>query len=105
MNLLLTAQGYPPAIIRTKDRLAYINSLEKAQLGGSKEEYFELIAQAVDRSLDIYLKTVHGEDVEQNYDKLLKIGEIAKAAKTLGPGEHIVSIGKKSIKNARKISV
>ena len=32
-------------------------------------------------------------------------GEIAKAAKTLGPGEHIVSIGKKSIKNARKISV
>lgn len=56
MNLLLMMEGYPPAIIRKRDRLAYINSLERAQLGGSKEPYERIISQAVDRSLDIYLE-------------------------------------------------
>ena len=56
MNMILLIKGYPPAIIRIRDRLAYISSLEKAQLGGSKDDYWQLIAKAVDRSLDIYLK-------------------------------------------------
>jgi Fic family protein len=55
MNMILLMFGYPPAIIRPSDRLAYITALEKAQLGGSSQEYFELMANAVDRSLNIYL--------------------------------------------------
>ena len=31
MNMILMMKGYPPAIIRKNDRLAYISSLEKAQ--------------------------------------------------------------------------
>lgn len=52
---------YPPAIIRKRDRLTYISALEKAQLGGSKEDYFKLIGKAIDRSLDIYLTALQGE--------------------------------------------
>lgn len=59
--------------------MAYISALEKAQLGGSKNDYFKLISKAVDRSLDIYLKALKGEtDTQNDGQKLLKIGELAK---------------------------
>jgi Fic family protein len=82
MNLLLMRAGYPPAIIRKRDRLAYITSLESAQLGGSKEDYLKLISKAVDRSLDIYLKALRREENDINLEKeegiFLKIGDLAK---------------------------
>lgn len=81
MNMILLMSGYPVAIIRKRDRLAYIGSLEKVQLGGSRDDYFKIIAKAVDRSLDIYLKAAAGEDAEPaDSDKLLKVGELAKQA-------------------------
>lgn len=82
MNLLLMINGYPPAIIRKRDRLAYISALEKAQLGGPKLDYTSLIAKAVDRSLDIYLKAVQGESTtgDIDSDQFLKMGELAKLA-------------------------
>jgi Fic family protein len=89
MNLILMMFGYPPSIILKRDRLDYIGSLEKAQLGGSKEDYEKLIAKSVDRSLDIYLKAAKGESSfkELDNDELLKIGELAKAT-----GENISTI-------------
>ena len=79
MNMILLMSGYPAAIIRKRDRLAYIGSLEKAQLGGSKDAYFKIIFKAVDRSLDIYLKAATGEAAEPiENDKFMKIGELAK---------------------------
>lgn len=81
MNMLLMMAGYPPAIIRKRDRLAYITSLEKAQTGGSLDDYLKIIAKAADRSLDIYLKAVQGETddkAEPDEDRLLKIGQLAK---------------------------
>jgi len=81
MNLILMMLGYPPAIIRKRDRLTYINALEKAQLGGSKADYFTLIVKAVDRSLNIYLKAIDGKSDPDGYDpQLLKIGSLAKAS-------------------------
>ena len=65
MNMILLMTGYPAAIIRKRDRLVYIGSLEKAQLGGPKNNYFNIIARAVDRSLDIWLKAAAGEDAAQ----------------------------------------
>ena len=62
MNMILLMSGYSAAVIRKRDRLAYIGALEKAQLGGSKDNYFKIITRAVDRSLDIYLKAAAGED-------------------------------------------
>ena len=79
MNMILLMTGYPAAIIRKRDRLAYISSLEKAQLGGSKDDYMKIIMKAVDRSLDIYLKALQGEtDSYDDDSKLLKIGDLAR---------------------------
>ncbi len=61
MNLILLMSGYPAAIIRKRDRLAYIESLEKAQTSGLRDDYFRIIEEAVERSLDIYLKAVAGD--------------------------------------------
>ena len=80
MNLLLLMEGYPPAIVRTRDRLAYIGALERAQLGGSRRDFDALIAKAAERSLDIYLKAARGESAEEDVDAggLLRIGGLAK---------------------------
>ena len=79
MNMILLLSGYPMAIIRKRDRLVYIEALEKALIGGSKDEYFKIITKAVDRSLNIYLRAAAGEDAEPGVsEKLLKIGELAK---------------------------
>lgn len=79
MNMILLMTGYPAAIIRKRDRLAYINALETAQTGGPIDDYHKLIAQAVNRSLNIYLKAAAGEDAEPaEGEKLLKIGELAR---------------------------
>jgi Fic family protein len=82
MNLLLMMRGYPPAIIHPRDRLVYIGALEQAQLGGSRENFDDLIAKAAEKSLDIYLKALRGESAAPEADtgRLLKIGGLAKAA-------------------------
>jgi Fic family protein len=89
MNMILMMHGYPPAIISKNDRLVYIKSLEKSQLvngeGDSKSDYFKLIASAVDRSLNIYLKAINGEVEKTESEKLLKIGELAKATNQTVP--------------------
>lgn len=61
MNLLLIQNGYPPAIIRKEDMVSYFNSLEKAQTGGELTQFYNLIYEAVDRSLDIYLEALEPE--------------------------------------------
>lgn len=58
MNLLLMQAGYPPAIIRKEDRLEYVNALEKGQVGNDIGDFYNLIYEAVDRSLDIYLEAL-----------------------------------------------
>ena len=78
MNLLLMQAGYPPAVVRMRDRLSYLTSLEKAQTGGSKEDYERLMYQAVGRSLDMYLKAMKGDLYTALDEELLKIGALSK---------------------------
>lgn len=56
MNLLLIQEGYPPAFIKKQERKRYLDSLEQAQLGGSLGDFYNLIGETVERSLDIYLE-------------------------------------------------
>lgn len=63
MNLLLMQIGYPPAIVRKEDRSIYINSLEKGQTKDDLADYYTLMFEAIDRSLDIYLEAVEPERV------------------------------------------
>jgi Fic family protein len=92
MNLLLLQSGYPPAIIRKRDRIDYLAALEKAQLGGARDQFDALIMHSVDRSLDIYLKATQGESADYiklggdtDSSQLLKIGQLAKQASVSVP--------------------
>jgi Fic family protein len=81
MNLILIQGGFPPAIIRKEDRKAYINSIEKGQLHNDLSDYYALMYSAVERSLCIYLESIEPKEVNTSIPKkLLKIGELAKAA-------------------------
>lgn len=57
MNLILMRAGYPPAIVRAEDRVAYYDALDAAHAGDTRD-VIALIADAVGRSLDIYLDAV-----------------------------------------------
>jgi Fic family protein len=87
MNLILLQSGYPPAVIRKEDRKAYIDSIERVQLGGSRTLYDELMYKAVDRSLDIYLDAVENKTREQTLEEKtrMRIGELAKRTKETVP--------------------
>ena len=87
MNLLLLQAGYPPAFIRKEDRKRYITSIEQAQLGGSLDEYYKLMYEAVERSLDIYLEALEPKEATKGKHTLLKIGALAR-----GSGETVHSI-------------
>lgn len=79
MNLVLLQNGYPPALVRKRDRLRYIQSLEKAQLGGSKDDCFSLVAAAVERSFDVYRNALFpAEEPRSGAGAPLRIGELAK---------------------------
>lgn len=54
MNLILLQDGYPPAVIHREDRLAYYTALDQAHEGNT-ESFVIMIAEAVERSLDIFL--------------------------------------------------
>jgi Fic family protein len=81
MNLLLMRKGFPPAFIRPRERLNYLNGLEKAQLGGSLEDYEKLMFKCMDRSLDIYLDAARGKTPSKKTSPpstVLRIGALAK---------------------------
>jgi Fic family protein len=63
MNLFLMQKGYPPAIILKNDRKKYYEALNQAN-NGNYHKLFLLIAQAVERSLDIYLMGHPGDNYE-----------------------------------------
>lgn len=56
MNLLLMKFGYPPAIILKNNRKQYYRSLNLANKG-DYQAFILLIAQALERSLDLYLES------------------------------------------------
>jgi len=73
MNLLLMRQGYPPAVILMNDRKKYYDALNRANKG----DYSKLtlvIAQAVERSLDIYLNAI-SQEIDENYVPLSNLAK------------------------------
>lgn len=57
MNLLLMRHGYPIAIVLKADRMKYYAALDAAD-GGDPSAIIRLIAQAVERTLNLYLQSV-----------------------------------------------
>jgi Fic family protein len=75
MNLLLMQAGYPLVIILKNDRKKYYDVLSKAD-DGKYESLIKFIAQSVERSLDIYLKTL--TPTTQKQERFLSFAEISK---------------------------
>lgn len=55
LNLELMKYGYPPVIIKVKNRLAYYEALDKAHTTNDYQAFIELVATEVNDSLDLYL--------------------------------------------------
>lgn len=72
MNLILMRHGYPPAIILKNDRKKYYDALNQAN-EGSYSKLLLLMAQSLERSLNIYLQAFPTESLEDEY---LPISEI-----------------------------
>ncbi|WP_026451404.1 Fic family protein [Aequorivita capsosiphonis] len=63
MNLLLMKEGFPPAIILKNDRAKYYASLNSANKG-NYQKLTLLMSQALERTLNIYLSAIPGNDAE-----------------------------------------
>jgi Fic family protein len=58
MNLILLQNGYVPAVIKTKDRSAYLDAIELWQSNNEKEKFYSIVIGCEQESLEIYLRTV-----------------------------------------------
>ena len=75
MNLLLMKQGYPLVIILKNDRAKYYRALDLADRG-TPSTFVRLIAQAVERSLDLYLKAA-----DSSLERFISLSELAKGTR------------------------
>jgi len=57
MSLILMREGYPPIVILNRERKKYFDALEKAHFENLKD-FFNFIARAVERSLNLYLNAL-----------------------------------------------
>lgn len=60
MNLILLLNGYPLTIIKNEERIAYLESVYSGQKKRDLRSFYKIIERAVERSLNMYLKTVSG---------------------------------------------
>lgn len=60
LNFELMREGYPIAIIRSEDRLAYYDALDKACVQRDYSDFTRMVADCVARSQDLYLEVVTG---------------------------------------------
>ena len=75
MNILLMQKGYPLVIILKNDRKKYYRALNQADKG-NYHQLILFIAQAVERSLDIYLKTL--TPISKKREKFLPLSKISQ---------------------------
>lgn len=63
MNLLLLQHGYPIAIIAKEQRSEYIAAIEHARQTDDFDAFYEVIIEAVNYSLDIYLEAIEESNI------------------------------------------
>jgi hypothetical protein len=58
MNLILIQNGYLSANIKNKERVNYLDAIERRQQNNDREKFYELIIKYEKESLEKYLETV-----------------------------------------------
>lgn len=84
-NLLLMKEGFPPAIILRTDRKKYYDALNQAN-SNKWEKLFLLMFQATERSLDLWLSALGG-----NNEDFLPLSELANEP-TVPYGQEYLSL-------------
>lgn len=74
MNIVLMRQGFPLAIILKNDRKKYYDVLQKAD-GGDIAPLTLFVAQSVERTLDLYLRTF----AKEKLGTLLTLAEVSRS--------------------------
>lgn len=80
LNLILLMDNYPMVFIAKEERTQYLSALEKAQIGGSKDDYELLMLKAIERSLDLYLNQIENKTPQASENKSMTISQIAKGS-------------------------
>lgn len=75
MNLFLMQAGYPLVVIMKTDRKKYYDVLDRAD-SGKVEPLIKFIAQSIERSLDIYLKTL--TPTTTKHEKFVSLSKLSK---------------------------
>ncbi len=75
MNLIFMQYGYPPAIIPTNQKEAYLLALEIADADNNLHPFIEHVGKALLHSLDLFLRGARGESIDElnDLDKRLAI--------------------------------
>jgi Fic family protein len=58
MNLILLQRGFPPLIIKNKDRASYLDAIEDWQQNNNEDAFYNLIINYEEESLEQYLNTI-----------------------------------------------
>jgi Fic family protein len=96
MNLILMRSGYPIAIIQKNDRTKYYNALDDAD-AGDVLGIVRIVAQAVERTLNIYLKAIVKSSPQS---ELLLLSHLAD--KTEFSAKHLNLLARKGMLKAQK---
>ena len=72
MNLILMKEGFPPAIILSTDRKKYYSAMNSAN-NGNYEKLMLLMAQALERTLNIYLNAL--PEANDDYQEIANLVE------------------------------
>lgn len=77
MNIILMKEGYPLVVILKNDRIKYYKALQKAD-NKKIEDLVFFISQAVERSLDLYIRAIKNSTKENTLTSLSKIAPKTK---------------------------
>lgn len=101
-NLILLGHGYPMMIIKTNERKVYMDAIEKGTLTHDLTDFYTVLSQAVERSLNAFIALAHGKSVIAFYidqekggdKKQVFIGKIAKLTNVSIPTiRHYMAMG------------
>ncbi len=103
LNYALLKHGYPPVIVRTEQKVAYLSALHRADT--EQRDYSELAAflgKSLQWSLELGIKAAKGESIEEPSDIEKEIALFAQSNASEGPLQRstdlILEVLEKSIK-------
>jgi Fic family protein len=104
MNYILLQNGYPPIIIKTEEKSAYISALEQADTG-NLEFFVVYMGRKLVQSMELYLHWAKGGHIDEVGDIDKEILLLERKLEEIGKEEIREEKTKESIKNVIKESI